>query len=74
MRDLSIISATAFLLVFSVDSISSLTMVKTRLDMIKETRQDWKVRIENIHPVQTNPFKQNNPLFGSNIDGKDKNI
>ena len=74
MRDLSISSATAFLLVFSVDNTSSLTMVKTRLDMIKETRQDWRVRIENIHPVQTNPLKQNNTLADSNIAGKDKNI
>ena len=27
-----------------------------------------------LHPVQTNPLKQNNPLADSNIDGKDKNI
>jgi hypothetical protein len=43
MRHLSIISGYAFLLVFSVNSPSSLAMVKTRLDIIRQVRQDWKV-------------------------------
>ena len=43
MRDLSLMSGTAFLLVFSVSSPSSLAMLRTRLDLIRTSRQDWKV-------------------------------
>ena len=40
MRQISIDSGTAFLLVFSVDNSDSLDTVKTRLDQIKQQRAD----------------------------------
>jgi hypothetical protein len=45
MRALSISSGHAFLLVFSLSCPSSLLLVKTRLEQIREQRQDFKVRL-----------------------------